>query len=206
MMKRSSHTRWVALLPIYCWALLAHAGPVTVEVRDAAGRPLPNAVVQLDSAAASRAVRAGPPQSIVQRDRRFTPAVTVVTPGTAVHFPNQDTVRHHVYSFSSAKRFELKLYIGTPASPVVFDRPGLVVLGCNIHDEMIAWVHVVNTPYHGTTDNNGLLTLPNVVPGAYQLQTWHPRLAEHAAPTRQTLHVPAQAIHVHVTLSGLLPP
>ena len=83
---------------------------------------------------------------IAQAKRQFSPRVTVVTVGTPVTFPNFDTVRHHVYSFSPVKTFELKLYAGVPNAPVVFDKPGIAVLGCNIHDQMAAWVVVVDTP------------------------------------------------------------
>jgi hypothetical protein len=107
-----------------------------------------------------------PGVEIAQADKQFTPAVTVVTVGSAVSFPNRDTVRHHVYSFSPAKTFELKLYIGTPANPVVFDKPGIAVLGCNIHDTMAAWVVVVDTPHHGLTAASGRVRLADVPPGS----------------------------------------
>jgi len=184
----------------------ALAGTVTVTVKDAAGRPLQDAVVQLDSPAAAQAVRAGADQAIVQRDRTFVPSVTVLTKGTAVTFPNEDSVRHHVYSFSPAKRFELKLYTGTPTSPVVFDKPGMAVLGCNIHDQMIAWVHVVETPYHGKTNAQGQVEMPRVPAGRYQLGVWHARLPESQAPFRQAVSVPEAAVQFPVTLNGLNAP
>lgn len=80
-----------------------------------------------------------PGVEIEQADKQFTNRVTVVPLGTEVRFPNRDKVRHHVYSLSPTKTFELKLYIGTPANPVVFDRAGVAVLGCNIHDHVVAW-------------------------------------------------------------------
>jgi len=174
---------------------------VTIQVRDAAGLPLANAVVQLDSAAAARASRAGPQQRIVQSQRRFVPDQIVVTVGTAVNFPNHDTVRHHVYSFSPAKRFELQLYIGTPAAPVVFDRPGVVVLGCNIHDEMLAWVHVVRTPHFGQTGPDGQIVLTGVPLGVYELGVWHRRLPEGNAGLRQSLRVSASTPNQLVSLN-----
>lgn len=179
---------------------------VTVQVLDAAGQPLAHAVVQLDSAAAARASRAGSPQRIVQRQRRFEPDQIVVTVGTAISFPNQDTVRHHVYSFSPAKRFELQLYTGTPATPVVFDRPGVVVLGCNIHDEMLAWVHVVRTPHFGQTGPDGRLVLHGVPLGVYELAVWHRRLPEGVVVPRQSLRVLASTPTQVVTLGTLLAP
>lgn len=165
----------------------AAAATLTVTVRDAAGRPLPDAVVTLDSDAARAAAAPMPGAAIVQKDRRFVPAVTVVTAGTAVSFPNEDTVRHHVYSFSPAKTFELKLYTGTPAAPVVFDKPGVAVLGCNIHDQMAAWVVVVQTPYHARTGADGVARLDGVPPGRYRLRGWHASLPPEAPPADQPL-------------------
>jgi hypothetical protein len=116
------------------------------------------------------------------------PSVIAIQTGTAVHFPNFDTVRHHVYSFSPTKVFEIKLYAGTPAAPVVFDKAGTGVLGCNIHDRMAAFVHVVNTPYFAKTNAAGVATL-DVPPGEHTLQAWHPGLPEGQDPLRQALKV-----------------
>ena len=86
-----------------------------------------------------------------QRGSQFVPHVLPVQAGTSVTFPNSDQIRHQVYSFSASKRFELPLYAGTSASPIRFDQPGIVVLGCNIHDWMIGYVVVLDTPYFGKT-------------------------------------------------------
>jgi hypothetical protein len=132
--------------------------------------------------------------------------VSVVTAGTAVSFPNRDTVRHHVYSFSPVKKFEIKLYVGTPTAPVVFDSPGIAVLGCNIHDTMAAWVVVVDTPHHGLTGADGQISLPNVPPGAYRLRAWHPGLPPGAPALDQALQVPANGAQVvAVKLAGVAP-
>ncbi len=177
----------MAIVALLCLAGAAHAATLSVTVRDSAGRPLPDAVVTLDSDAARAAARAGSGAAIVQKDRRFVPAVTVVTAGTPVSFPNEDTVRHHVYSFSPVKTFELKLYTGTPAAPVVFDKPGVAVLGCNIHDQMTAWVVVVQTPYHARTGADGVAHLADVPAGSYRLRGWHASLPPEAAPADQPL-------------------
>ncbi len=170
----------------------AAAATLEVEVFDRDGKPLPEAVVFLESAAARSASRPLPGVEIEQAAKRFTQAVTVVTVGTAVNFPNRDTVRHHVYSFSPAKSFELKLYIGTPASPVVFDKPGIAVLGCNIHDAMAAWVVIVETPHHGLTAASGRMRLADVPPGGYRLRSWHPALPVGAPALDQPLQLPAE--------------
>jgi hypothetical protein len=125
--------------------------------------------------------------------------------GSSVLFPNRDTVRHHVYSFSPAKTFELKLYTGTPANPVLFDKPGVVILGCNIHDHMIAWVLVVETPYYGKTNAEGMLALPGVAPGSYRLRTWHSALPVGAVPQDQALAVSAADTTVNVALKVAAP-
>ena len=174
----------------------AAAGPVAVQVLDAAGKPLAGAVVFLESPAASAAVKPSAALEIAQAGRQFTPRVTVVPKGTAVGFPNRDTVRHHVYSFSPTKKFEIKLYVGTPTEPVVFDQPGIAVLGCNIHDQMAAWVVVVDTPYYAQTGADGRVSLPAVPPGSYRLRVWHASLPPGAPAADSPLKVdqaPAQA-------------
>ncbi len=184
------------------WPLSAMAGVIDVRVQDANGQPLPDAVVFLESAAARAAVKPAPPAEIAQVQRSFDPAVTVVTVGTAVSFPNRDTVRHHVYSFSPMKKFEIKLYVGTPAAPVVFDQPGIAVLGCNIHDQMAAWVLVVATPFYGKAGVDGVVRLGNVPPGNYRLRSWHASLPVGAPAADQALTVEATAQQVGLRLMG----
>ena len=101
---------------------------------------------------------------MAQQGKQFLPGVLVVPVGTSVHFPNRDSVRHHVYSFSPAKKFELKLYTGTPANPVVFERAGVVTLGCNIHDRMVGWIVVVDTPYYAQAAEGAAQVQINGVP------------------------------------------
>ena len=112
-----------------------------------------------------------------QKNRMFIPHVLPVQTGTAVSFPNSDDIRHHVYSFSSAKPFQLPLYKGTPANPVIFDKPGVVTLGCNIHDQMSAFIVVVNTPYFEKTGSSGRVAL-DVEPGRYAVHVWYPDMPE----------------------------
>ena len=130
-----------------------------------------------------------------QVNKEFTPRVSVIQKGSLVRFPNSDNIRHHVYSFSEANRFELKLYSGEPSEPVRFDREGIVVLGCNIHDWMVAYIVVVNSPYHVVQQSNAEAAL-NVPPGSYQLVLWHPDLAmpitEHLQVTNSALTIERQ--------------
>ena len=172
-------------------ALPAAAANLMAYVKDDAGKPVADAVVYAAprrDAPVSRAQDAQerPPRGRVvmdQRDLQFMPYVLPVQAGTPVYFPNSDNIRHHVYSFSPAKKFELPLYKGTPAAPVVFDKPGAVALGCNIHDWMIGYVYVLETPYFGKTADHGEARLTNLPAGEYELRVWHPRLKEAADKT-----------------------
>jgi len=184
----------------------AGAASVQVEVLDAAGQPLQDAVVFLESAEARRQVRPLAEQEMSQEKKAFVPGVLVLTTGTEVRFPNRDTVRHHVYSFSPAKKFELKLYAGTPANPVRFEQPGVVVLGCNIHDHMVGWILVLDTPYFAQTPAGADgAQIANVPAGSYRLRAWHPRLPVGAPALDQALAVPAGGAAATLRLTGLLP-
>jgi plastocyanin len=187
-------------------ALPALAAVVDVQVTDTAGKPLPGAAVFLESKEARAASKPLAGVDVVQANRQFQPVVSVVTVGTPVSFPNRDTVRHHVYSFSPVKKFEIKLYVGTPTAPVVFDAPGIAALGCNIHDTMAAWVVVVDTPYNGLSGADGKLSLAAVPAGSYRLRAWHPGLPPGAPALDQPLQVPASGnLPVVVKLSGAGP-
>jgi plastocyanin len=154
------------------------AAELTVHVRTPAGMPVREAVVMLhpSSGAARLPARFDSPLVVRQQDIQFHPFVLLVPVGAEVEFPNLDKVRHHVYSFSKAKRFELKLYGHEESRTVVFDKPGPVALGCNIHDAMTAFVRVLDTPYAVKTDADGVAHLPNVPAGAAKLRVWHPWL------------------------------
>lgn len=185
--------------------LPVHAGSVTVAVTDAAGRPLADAVVLLEPTAGKAAVKPMTGVEIAQAKRQFQPRVTLVTVGSRVNFPNFDTVRHHVYSFSPVKKFEIKLYVGTPAAPVVFDSPGIAVLGCNIHDQMAAWVVVLDTPYFARTGADGRATLPAAPPGSYRLRAWHAALPPGTAASDMALKLDTAPVKLDVALAEARP-
>ena len=126
--------------------------------------------------------------------RAFVPSVLVVRTGTPVIFPNSDTIAHQVYSFSSTKRFELGLYRGHPHPPIVLDQPGLVVLGCNIHDNMVGYIYVTDSPYFGRSDDRGVWKMGTLPPGEYDVTIWSPRLPPDAVSVKQ-----------HVGLSDVAP-
>jgi plastocyanin len=149
-------------------ALSAQATDITVV--DERGTPVPDAIVVWEGALSQR-----PTEVIVdQLDKHFVPYVTMVPPGTAIRFPNSDDIRHHVYSFSDAKTFELKLYHANDAEPVLFDRAGLVTLGCNVHDTMKGYILVSDQPGVVTADN-GIVVVPD---GVDMVRVWHPQLGE----------------------------
>ena len=113
---------------------------------------------------------------IAQENKEYDPYVTVVMVGTEASFPNRDNVQHHLYSVSKPKRFEKPLYGSGTSETVLFDQPGVVTLGCNIHDWMVAYVLVVSTPWFATTGPDGLAVLTGMPPGRYELEVWHPRI------------------------------
>jgi plastocyanin len=154
----------------------AMAADLNVEVRDLSGKPLTDAVVFVTQVSGSTHRPAQTPRtSIDQVNREFKPLVSVVETGTEISFPNSDNVRHSIYSFSPAKRFTAKLYSGKQAVPVIFDKSGLVVLGCNIHDSMVAWVVVVDTPYFAKTGAGGAAVIKGLKSGDYLLNVWYPQ-------------------------------
>jgi plastocyanin len=127
--------------------------------------------------------------TINQTNKQFVPFVTVVRVGTTVSFPNNDDVKHHVYSFSLAKRFELPLYAGKTSPPVLFDQSGPVVLGCNIHDWMLAYIYVSESPYFSLTDAKGAARISTMPAGSYHVRLWHPNLATPEADTIRLVEV-----------------
>lgn len=150
----------------------------TVSVNSGTGAPLEDVVVSITASGESGKPR--PPAGkaeIEQRNLQFDPPLLVIPTGTAVEFPNRDSTRHHVYSFSHAKTFEIRLYNGLPPAPIIFDQPGAVALGCNIHDQMQAYIYVTDADDWRLTDASGgaRLAIPESV-SKVSLELWHPRL------------------------------
>ena len=166
-----------------CGVLECTAATLTVTVVDERGAPVARVAVHA-VAAAPRAVseRSTPTAVMDQKNNAFVPNLLVVETGTSVLFPNSDSVSHHVYSFSEAKAFELGLYKGDVYPPVQFDKPGIVVLGCNIHDGMLGYIVVVDTPHFATTDEDGTVVLDGLAPGDYVVDIWTPRARPSGLP------------------------
>ncbi|QIK79435.1 methylamine utilization protein [Sphingomonas piscis] len=150
---------------------------LTVIVLDSAGRPVRDAVVSARPQGSPGGVpRYAFGRSMSQRNIQFAPGTLVVPTGTTVSFPNYDKVRHHVYSFSKAKRFELKLFGRDESRSVTFNTPGTVAIGCNIHDQMQGFIRVVDAPFAGVSNEAGKVTFNGVPGGKVQLVVWHPNL------------------------------
>jgi plastocyanin len=161
----------LAVLASLFMAAQAYAADQTVVVKTPRGQPIADAVVMVDGQGTYKPDKA---LQIEQRNMQFNPFMLVVPLGGSVSFPNHDNVRHHVYSFSGAKKFELKLYGKDETRSVVFDKPGIVAVGCNIHDSMVAFIRVVTTPFADKTGANGEARLRGIPAGAITLRVWHP--------------------------------
>lgn len=168
------------LAPLFLALLLPAASPaaaasVAVRLADAKGRPVEMGVAVATPLGGQKAPSRTPSATMDQIEEAFVPHILTVEAGTRVSFPNRDDIRHHVYSFSETKKFELPLYKGTPAEPVRFDQPGVVVLGCNIHDHMRGYVYVVDSPFFAEASSDGIAEIGELPAGRYEIGVWHPR-------------------------------
>jgi plastocyanin len=184
-------------------AATAHSSAATLEVSvvDDHGKPIENVAVyatpahgpEHDGTGAAIAQPAADLTAVMdQKNLQFAPHLLVVQSGTSVTFPNGDAVSHHVYSFSDAKTFELPLYKGDAYPPVVFDRPGVVVLGCNIHDGMLGYIVVVDTPHYAQTNQQGIARIEGVPNGDYVVAAWTPRVRPAGLPPALSVRLSEQ--------------
>jgi plastocyanin len=218
---RTTRARFVSLRLGFVLAALGAAAPcaagvLEVTVVGADGRGLANVAVYAtavdgvtQSGATGAAVESSAPAPAAimdQRDYQFAPHLLVVQTGTSVTFPNSDAVSHHVYSFSKAKTFELPLYKGDMYPPVVFDRPGIVVVGCNIHDGMLGYIRVVDTPHFAVTDERGVAVIAGVPSGAYVVEAWTPRARPDGLPAPTTVDVEGPATAAELEITGRIAP
>lgn len=181
-----------SLLTCVQWAAAtcALAAGIQITLLGADNRPVADAVVTASLVgAAIKSPRERKPAVMDQMNKAFVPQVLVIGTGTSVEFPNNDSVSHQVYSFSPAKKFQLSLYKGELHSPVQFDAAGLVVLGCNIHDSMVGYIYVADTPYFGKTDAAGSVRLESLPRGKYHVVVWSPRIADDAGVLRKDVEV-----------------
>jgi plastocyanin len=153
----------------------AAAAGVVAHITSQTGAAAEGAVVTLTrNGQAAVPAKPGTRAIMVQQDRQFAPFILPVQLGTTVEFPNKDPFRHQVYSFSAAKPFELKLYGGNEVNSITFDKEGVVALGCNIHDNMLAYIYVVATPYFALSAKDGAASVAQVPAGTYTVKVWHP--------------------------------
>ena len=172
----------------------AGAGELVIRVLANNGSPLASAVVEVRSLTEQRRPVAPLEASMDQVDLAFAPDVLVVPVGSRIGFPNSDVISHQVYSFSPARKFQLPLYRGKPYPPVLFDVPGIVTVGCNIHDNMLGYVFVTDAPYYGRTTVAGTWSIASLPAGNYAVSVWHQRLRNLARPLVQNVSVsPADA-------------
>ncbi|MGQ0280406.1 carboxypeptidase regulatory-like domain-containing protein [Sphingopyxis sp. Q841] len=174
-------------------ASAASPSSLQVQVTDDRGLPVRDAVVELDPEGGWRGGRIRFPgrAAMAQKDIAFTPGTLIVAKGSSVAFPNLDTVRHSIYSFSKAARFEIDLYGRDQTRSKTFPVVGTVALGCNIHDQMRGYIRVVDTPYAAKTDRNGIVRLSGLSAGDYTLTVWHPRASAPGSEIKRVLAVAA---------------
>lgn len=167
------------------------AGAIQSRVQSGEGA-VANAVVHATPVDGTTLSRPSKTEAVMdQIDQDFKPHVLPVLRGTSVRFPNSDDTRHQVYSFSQTKTFELDLYHGETAQPVTFDQTGVATLGCNIHDWMLGYILVLDTPAFSRTDDAGDARIADLPAGRYRVELWHPRLKDAATPDARTVEVTA---------------
>lgn len=161
----------ISLALLFCLPLLAQT---TLTIHNQHNQVLKNAVVEIQTLTPGKSPAVTTEPLIMdQVNKSFVPEVLIARQNSAVAFPNSDDIRHHVYSFSSTKTFELKLYANKPKAPIIFDQSGIVVLGCNIHDAMVGYIYVTNNPYTYLTDEKGQVQLPVPVTEIEKIDVWH---------------------------------
>lgn len=178
----------------------ATAATVDVDINDKNGKPLADAVVTLTISEGGGSHI--PEHAVIdQRHETFVPLVTVLRRGGRVTFANNDTTMHQVYSFSPLKQFQFVIGQGETSQPVQFDRAGVVAIGCNIHDQMIAYAFVSDAAYAAVTNGKGHVAIGDVPAGQYRVTLWHPQLPLDAAPVEAALNVGA----AETSFTGSLP-
>lgn len=167
-----------SLITAFMFINVVHAAEIAGSVKDSNGKPVEFAIITLiGNDINNLSPNAEMPAPTMSQERmQFSPFVLPVSVGTTVSFPNKDRIRHHVYSFSKVKRFELELYGGDEEKSVHFDKAGVVALGCNIHDRMLAFIYIVPSNNFATTNKDGKIILKSINDGIYKVQVWHPRL------------------------------
>jgi len=177
------------------------AAPLAVRVVGSSGRPVRGAVVTFHPAgSAARVPRAAGRFVVSQRNLKFQPFLSIVPAGADVSFPNLDPTKHHVYSFSPAKRFELKLFARDQSRTVRFDKPGIVALGCNIHDAMSAFIFVTDTAWTARTNAQGVAAFNDAPNAPGRVTVWHPYLRAPGGTAEQGIAAGRRSVSFSIRL------
>ncbi len=193
-------------LTVTAAATAARAGDLSVTVRDLRGAGVADAVVTVQYPGGKAPAHYAQPLRMSQRNLMFEPFVLAVPVGASVGFANQDTVRHQIYSFSPAKKFELKLFGKDQTHAVRFDKAGVVALGCNIHDNMIAFIKVLDAPVAAVTDGSGHVDLHGLPAGAVTVKVWQPYLRAPANELQAQVVIPETGTVVRGFSAVVTPP
>jgi plastocyanin len=201
---------WLALLLAVQGVAVGKEGALEVHVADARGAPVADAIVSLRLRGGGNAPAPAPAparHTIDQKNLAFVPSLEVVRPGDEVVFRNSDGTRHHVYSFSPAAKFEFVLAPRDSSPPLRLERTGVVAVGCNIHDSMIAWLYVTDAPWTARTGADGRARFDGLPPGDYEVRAWQPRLRPgRGEPTRNATVAADASASVSFALTMLPPP
>lgn len=201
---------WLALLMAVQGVAVGKEGALEVHVADARGAPVADAIVSLRLRGGGNAPAPAPAptrHTIDQKNLAFVPSLEVVRPGDEVVFRNSDGTRHHVYSFSPAAKFEFVLAPRDSSPPLRLERTGVVAVGCNIHDSMIAWLYVTDAPWTARTGADGRARFDGLPPGDYEVRAWQPRLRPgRGEPTRNATVAADASASVSFALTLLPPP
>ncbi len=154
---------------------LAAAGDLQVRFNEDDGATIPDAVVEIITPSVPVPEDWDFNGIMDQVDKEFIDNVVITVAGSYITFPNSDDIQHHVYSFSDNKSFELPLYSGNEAEPILFDVPGVAVVGCNIHDWMLGYIYVSKSHLVTKSNEHGIAVFEDLAAGDYQLQIWHER-------------------------------
>ena len=188
------------------FTLKSHAAELTVRLHSPEGKPIKDAVVELYHQdyviSATNKSSSGAVFQVAQKDRQFTPFVSAVPLGSQVSFPNFDKTRHHVYSFSPAKVFELKLFSGQTPAPIAFEQPGVVALGCNIHDFMLAYIYIAKSRLTGVTNAQGIVQFSDLPEDEFSVRLWHP--LQEAQQAAKAVSVSVEPMEVSYTMAVYL--
>lgn len=195
---------YIFFIAVFVLVSIAKAEAATLGVKNKQGTPISEVVVILKPIGVALPMVTDKQKrvDVLQRNLMFEPRISLVQTGGKVSFPNFDDTQHHVYSFSKAKKFEFPLYHGQ-SPEIVLDQEGIISVGCNIHDWMLAYIVVSDSPYFGLSNKKGWVNIPNVADGQYNVLYWSVDMdPEKGLQTAQTITISGNSKQ-WLTFSGL---